>query len=74
MSSAISLPIMSGRVEMSWPSLIKEGPNSLRAEEILIPSESCLFACTIVKGANKKVKILKRNLNLILFSISIRIL
>ena len=48
MSSAISLPIMSGRVEMSWPSLIKEGPNSLRAEEILIFSARALPLIIII--------------------------
>ena len=38
-SSAILLPIISGRVEISCPNLINEGPSSSNAFAILVPSD-----------------------------------
>ena len=40
MPNAIVFPTMSGRVEISWPNLTKEGPSSFNALATLTPSES----------------------------------
>jgi hypothetical protein len=59
-SSAISLPIISGLVDINCPNLINDGPNSLSADEILMPSAVPFFDLSRVIGASMKVNSLNK--------------